>query len=65
MAFTASYMYDAWWVEPHPHDPLRVSLRAHDGSFLANGKTSYVLPVISSHPPLVGSRVLAWGYQVE
>jgi hypothetical protein len=42
MAFTASYMYDSWWVEPHPHDPLRVSLRAHDGSFLANcGKSSY------------------------
>jgi hypothetical protein len=42
VAFTASYLYDPWWIERHPQDTQRVALRAHDGSFLAScGKSSY------------------------
>ncbi|ELR16162.1 uncharacterized protein ACA1_177910 [Acanthamoeba castellanii str. Neff] len=41
VAFTASYVYDPWWIERHPQDTQRVCLRAFDGSFLATcGKSS-------------------------
>jgi len=33
-AFTASYLFDAWWILIHPTDPQKVAIRAHDGSFL-------------------------------
>jgi len=42
VAFTASYVYDPWWIERHPQDTQRVCLRSFDGSFLATcGKSSY------------------------
>jgi hypothetical protein len=45
VAFTASYVYDPWWIERHPQDTQRVCLRAFDGSFLATcGKSSYGAP---------------------